>query len=180
MQDVKKIIDYLKERAIKSMRQNNGILDPKMYFLILYPGQNTPVYYPVPQVSSFFTQGLKKHLPAHAQTSWNKKKAASPAGIVLVAVCLISDTWMTEHPYDHIDTPDEMRAEIKKLKNEPRPSQDPKRFEVLMVYINYPDRQMCRQFRYIRKGKNLEFTEVDYGELAMVDGIMAHLFPTEL
>jgi hypothetical protein len=172
MQDIKDIINHLKEQAKKSMRKNGGELEPKMYFLILYPGQKTPVYFPVPCSKFFESAKMKSKMPIYSALAWEKKKRESQAGIDLIAVCLISDTWQAS-----LNVDGKSEAEINEiLENAPQASKMPNRREALVLGVCFKDKSELYLLYYKRKGKNIEFQET-INEAEFV-GTMSELYPT--
>lgn len=167
------VSQYLKERAQKLLRKE-GSLKPKLYFLILYPGQKTPVYFPIP-CEMVFMGGNKEMLPDYAQMCWYKKKSESPAGIQLLAVCLVTDSWVSSSP-----KPDGMSTE--EFRKQPRqftPAEDPNREEAILLTINYPNKATVISIRYKRKGGNIEFgKEFSYDENVL--GRITSLYPKAL
>lgn len=157
MQNIKDIIDHLINQAKKSMRRNGGELEPKMYFLILYPGQQTPVYFPLPVAPFFESSEKKAMLPAFAQSAWNSKKASGPQGIELIAVCLITDTWQSPLSMDSNPSAEEV---INAVKSATPPSKDPKRQEAIALTVCY----QAEEVGYLQFYKRLG-SKINYGEL---------------
>lgn len=71
--DTKRIIEHLKAQAQKAIRQR-GEIDVKLYFIILYPGQTTPVYFPIPVNEYMDNSFTKNKLPFFVQYCWDKKR----------------------------------------------------------------------------------------------------------
>ncbi len=177
MQDIKDIVKHLAEQAKKQMLKK-GELEPKMYFLILYPGQKTAVYFPVP-VSKFFEDGpvnMKPKIPAYAQMAWLNKKNTSPPGIELKAVCCMTDSWFSIYDLQGLSD-----QEIELLKDTaPMPSQDPNNIEAIQLSVCMPAKEgLVYLIPYKRKGKKLIFDETaKYEKPGHLDGgWMAKLFP---
>jgi hypothetical protein len=138
---INNIIKRLKEQAQKTFRKNHGKIEPKLYFILLYPNQQTPVYYPIPCTRFMSIPELQLEMPAFVQMCWFKKQAEAPAGIQLLAVCLISDTWVLN-----------------------------KREEALSVYMCFPEESAISIIPYIRKGKNIEYQQGDIQENVRASG----------
>lgn len=150
MQDVEAIVKFLYEKAQKTLK-NNGELEPKAYFLILYPGQKTAVYSPI-IISSAFTEGtawMKQHIPAFIQHTWLKKKSESPPGIELKAVCFISDSYVSSY--------DLTKTSMEEIRGAPMPSKDPKRLEAIQMTICYKDVGHLYKAIYRRVNKKIVF-----------------------
>jgi hypothetical protein len=168
MNNIKQIADHLYDLAKKKFLQK-GELEPKMYFLILYPGQRTPVYFPIP-VSRFFGNGgkLKHGIPWYASMAWNKKKLESPPGIELVAVCLITDAWVSKaSTLDGLD---------KKI----RPELDPQRMDAIQISICERKKEYLYAGFYKRRGKKIIYDEIQSIEDSpanIIGGWMKELYP---
>lgn len=173
MQEIKNIITHLSEQAKKQLIKK-GSFDAKLYFLILYPGQKTAVYYPVP-VSEYLERHKRSSTPDYIQLEWNRKKAQSPTGIELKAVCLISDAWFN---YMKAEKKDYSEAEIKKLMDEaPLPSETPDRREALHFSICEPQSSHAYTMPYKRKGGKIVFDQVTNSIESIRGGWMKDLFP---
>lgn len=171
MSDIKKIIDYLKGRAIKSMRKNYGELEPKMYFLILYPGQKTPVYFPVPCSRFFENKKMKSFMPTYSALCWEKKKLEHPEGIKLIAVCLITDSWQSQ-----VDLGDKSKEEIEHIKNSGyAPSKAANRREAIATSVCFENSNEVYLLYYKRNGMNIIYEETS--KATGFEGIMAELYP---
>ncbi len=175
MHDIKNIINHLKEQAKKSMRKNGGELEPKMYFLILYPGQKTPVYFPLPIEPFFAGATTKAMLPHFAETAWLSKKASSPVGIQLLAVCVVSDSWQTIVPLEGLSD-EEIEAATQKAG---RPSKAANRREAIAFSVCYPDRAESALMFYKRIGAKIEYEETREAENHH-SAITARLYPKNL
>lgn len=175
MSDIKTIVNHISEQAKKKFRQK-GEIEPKMYFLILYPDQKTPVYYSIPVGEFFQKNGFyrKEDLEGYSQYKWLEKKRSSPGGIELKAVCCISDSWQSTYG-DGTKSWDEIQAEAIKCK----PSQRENRREAIAISVCLPERSEAIIIYYTRKGKNIEYQETTEAE-AFTSTNTGSLFPKVL
>lgn len=180
--EINNIIKFFKERAQKEMRRNIGVLEPKMYFIILYPEQKTPVFFPIPCSTFMESDYLKSRMSIYSQACWNKRKAESPPGIKLVAVCLISEAWMTMKRTPPAMSADEVVDILRD--NDPNwaPSNDNDRQEVLKIDICFPDNAIIRTVPFKRTRKSIEFLpEPDYsGTSGTFEGRLSKLYPKDI
>lgn len=172
MQDIKTIVNHLYEQAKKNLKKK-GKLEPKLYFVILYPDQTTAVYFPVPVSGFFEDERIKKFIPEYVKMAWNKKKMEGPPGIELKAVCLISDAYISQ--YSALTTTEEQ------LKNKPRPSKDPDRQEAVMINICEKVDKYGFWGIYKRHGGKIVFNDIQEAALdspgQLTGGWGAELFP---
>lgn len=155
--EIYKIIEFIKVQAQKAMRRDSGNLNAKLYFVILYPGQTTPVHYPV---LAFDPIIKKQMLPYYTQLWWSEKKQSSPIGIKLIAVCLIGNSDVLFTPYDG--------------------AKSPRTFESLVLNICYQHNAKCHLIPYKRKGKHIEFEpELDQSEVGSFAGWLSELYPAK-
>lgn len=163
------------------MRKNNGEFEPKLYFLILYPGQQTPVYFPIPCAKFMENDWGKDRMSIYIQACWYKKKLTSPPGISLLAVCLISDAWITMRPMKPGQTPEDVEKAIYTEDPNWRVSKDSKRREVLILSVCYTNESKIHYVPYKRKGRNIEFeAELDQVGIENASGRLTRLYPEDI
>jgi len=169
MQTVTKIINHLTEQAKKYMLKN-GQLEPKIYFLLLYPGHKQPVYMPIKCSVFFNSEATKELLAGYVRHTWRGISGDNP-GTELIAVCLVSDTWLSKRSIKGMK-----EAEYLNLAETVRPSNDPNRREAIVFTICFSDHAEIFTMFYKRNNKKIEYEEAQYAD-EHVFGRMASLYP---
>lgn len=183
--DTTNIVKHLREQAKKKIEKTGGYM-PRIYFLMKYPENATPVYTPI-GIEQFLNEKgpvvwahmANVQLPQYLKQAWTKKRIELP-GIELLSVVMISDAWISHQSIHFPKGFDLMQDDYPE--GFVKPSSDPKSRTVLQITIQDHKSCICYYQHYKDKKGKVTWEEMVISDESNTEerlGWIYNLYPHE-